>query len=453
MTKPTTTELQKLQKAIVYEDTFSCVQCGYCLPVCPTYETMGSETYSPRGRIHLVKMVAEGKLKDYELLSDSIDTCLGCRACETACPTGVQYGNIYESAKNVIEQQRQRPRVTRGLRNLLFKYVFPNKKLLNLFSALLWIYQQSQLEKAVNKLRINHLLPGGTGAFAAILPRQTSPWKRSKRPEVYKPVHKPSYNQNLSLPVFRVAFFTGCIMDAMFEKTNRLSMELLQAAGCEVVQLKGETCCGALHAHAGELDLAKEMAKRNIMALENTEKNGPIDFVINNAGGCGAMLVEYDHLLRDEKGWMERAQYFSSKSKDISEVLIQAKPLPFQQSNLSEDNVVTYQRSCHMTHVQKSVASSLQLLKSVPGTTLQEMPDKDKCCGSAGIYNIVNYDESMDILDVKMNNVGQTAAKTIITTNPGCLLQMQLGIKRANLQNQMRAVHLIDYLAEACVIQ
>jgi glycolate oxidase iron-sulfur subunit len=226
-------------------------------------------------------------------------------------------------------------------------------------------------------------------------------------------------------------------MDAMFEKTNRLGMELLQAAGCEVVSLTGETCCGALHAHAGELELAKQMAKRNIIALELMEKQGHIDYVVHTAGGCGAMLIEYDHLLREEEEWVEQARHFSSKSKDIAEVLIQANPLPFRQMNdmnkIGKNNhssydkgsakdtvsiigdsqpqqMVTYQRSCHMTHVQKSVIPPLQLLQSVPGTQLQEMPDKDKCCGSVWQKPVESNKYPYSCLDIVSNRMSSNDA-------------------------------------------
>jgi glycolate oxidase iron-sulfur subunit len=222
----------------------------------------------------------------------------------------------------------------------------------------------------------------------------------------------------------------------------------MAAGGCEVVTIPGETCCGALHAHAGERSTSKELAKRNIEAFERLSAAGTVDFVINNAGGCGAMLAEYPHLFGNEPAWHERAVRFTEKSKDISEILAQLE-LPFTRSS-EQAETVTYQRSCHMTNVQKVTVPPLKLIKSIPGIQLQEMADKDKCCGSAGIYNIVNYDESMAILDVKMEAVQGTAARTIVTTNPGCLLQMQLGIQKEGLQKQMRAVHLVELLAEAC---
>jgi glycolate oxidase iron-sulfur subunit len=436
-------KLKELQRALAYEDTFNCIQCGYCLPVCPTYETMGTETHSPRGRINLVKLTAEGKLTNWTLLADSIDNCLGCRACETACPTGVKYGHIFESAKEAIAERTQYSAPIKTGRNVLFRGLFPNKRLMNSLAGSLWVYQMTGLESVVNKLKLTRVLPKSIAAFAGLLPRQTSPFKRLRRPSAFHPAQ--------GKPRYRVAFFTGCIMDALFERINRLSMELLAAGGCEVVAIPGETCCGALHAHSGERSTSKDLAKRNIAAFERLAASGAVDFVVNNAGGCGAMLSEYTHLLSDEPEWQERASRFTAVSKDISEVLALLE-LPFQRSE-EQAETVTYQRSCHMTNVQKVTAQPVQLIRSIPGIRLEEMIDKEKCCGSAGIYNVVHYDESMDILDLKMKAVHGTAARTIVTTNPGCLLQMQLGIQREGLGDGMRAVHLVELLAEACGLE
>ncbi|TDG00364.1 (Fe-S)-binding protein [Paenibacillus piri] len=440
-------KLKELQKALSYDDTMSCIQCGYCLPACPTYETMGKETHSPRGRIHLVKMAGEGKLNDFTLLADSLDQCLGCRACETACPSGVKYGSIYESAKNVIEQNVPRSVKARAARSVLLRKVFPSKAALNTIGTLLWAYQKSGLQHTARKLRLTRVLPEPLGVFERIVPDVPGPLERRKRPLRFRPE---------GVPKLKVAFFTGCVMDAMFERINHLSMKLLQKAGSEVIILSGDTCCGALHSHSGEMELAKKLARQNIAAFERLLAQEPVDYIVNNAGGCGAMLVEYDHLFHDDPAWANRAQAFASRNRDIHQVLAQlglplpAKPTPQERTSSPEPQIVTYQRSCHMTNVQKVTRDPLQLMGAIPGIRLREMEDKDKCCGSAGIYNIVNYKESMDILDVKMNHVKATQAQTIVTTNPGCLMQMQLGIVREGLEGEVRAVHLVELLAEAC---
>ncbi|MBP1933903.1 (Fe-S)-binding protein [Ammoniphilus resinae] len=428
--------LEDLKKELKYEKTNSCVQCGYCLPVCPTYMTMGKETHSPRGRINLVKMVGEGRITDLSVLEEPMNLCLGCRACETACPTGVEYGTILEAARAAITRRKKFSFPVKTLRNTIFKKVFPSKSKLNLLTDGLWLYQKTGLQKVAQKTGITRALPFNLGQFEAITPTVTSPSERRNR---FKRI--PAKGEKK----YTVAFFTGCIMDAMFQRINDLSIALLSHVGCEVLIVENETCCGALHAHSGEMDEAKVLAKKNIAAFEKED----VEFIINNAGGCGAMLHEYDHLLADEPEWHERAKEFVRKSKDISQILVACGGVPM---NKELPGRVTYQRSCHLTNVQKVTKEPVQLIESIPGIDFIEMKDKDMCCGSAGIYNIVNYDASMEILDEKMKNVKDTHATTIITTNPGCLLQMKLGIEREKMGKEARALHLVEYLAEAAGI-
>lgn len=426
------TKLEELQKKLNYHNTFDCVQCGYCLPACPTYETMGKETHSPRGRINLVKLAAEGKI-DIEDLREPIDKCLGCRACQTACPTDVQYGKILEGAKEVLAEQQTLSAPKKWLKKAIFEDLFPSPSGMKSMGNLTWLYQKSGVQKLARKLHLTSIAPAHLGDFEAVLPPVVSPKERKKRKALYAAEGEKKA---------RVGFFTGCVMDAIFFSTNRHTIELLRKAGAEVVIPEVQTCCGALHAHAGEAAQAKELAKRNIAAFEEAK----VDYVVNNAGGCGAMLVEYDHLFADDPEWKERAERFSQSSKDITQILYELDGLTFT-SEL--DEVITYQSSCHLTHVQKVTDAPLELMKQIPGVEYRAMKDYDRCCGSAGIYNIVNYDDSMKILDAKMSNMKKTKAVTIVTTNPGCLLQMKLGIKRENLEEQVRAVHLVDLLVEA----
>ncbi|MDQ0338314.1 glycolate oxidase iron-sulfur subunit [Caldalkalibacillus uzonensis] len=423
------------RKTLPYDETVQCVQCGYCLPACPTYLTMKRETHSPRGRINLVQMAAEGHLSLDEL-EEPLDLCLGCRACETACPSGVQYGKILEDARGVLAEYKGNRTSTplRWIEDKMFQNIFPSPKKLQLLTDVIWLYQASGVQAMVHKGKLNHVLSDNLRAFEAVLPKVSSPLKRRKRPRLFKP---PIANTLQ----WKVAFFTGCIMDAIFEKINRLSMELLALAGCEVHVIGEQTCCGALHAHAGRLDDAKILAKRNIEAFERLD----VDFIVNNAGGCGGMLVEYDHLFHDDPQWEERAKAFVAKTRDISQVLAQCE-LPLTKP---VNEIITYQRSCHMTNVQKVTTEPLDLIKRIPGVTFREMANPDMCCGSAGIYNVLNYKESMEILDVKMETVKETTATTIVTTNPGCLLQMKLGVQREGLSERVRVVHLAELLAES----
>ncbi|MFM1655146.1 (Fe-S)-binding protein [Brevibacillus sp. B_LB10_24] len=422
-------------KKLPYDETIQCVQCGYCLPACPTYMTMGKETHSPRGRINLVKMAAEGQISLDEL-QEPLDLCLGCRACEPACPSGVQYGKILEEAREVLHEHKGQStsKPVKWMQDVMFQKVFPDPKKLRTTADLIWLYQSSGLQKAAQKGKLTKILPENLSAFEEVLPEVSSPSARRKRPAAFQPPAGTAAR-------FKVAFFTGCIMDAMFEKINRLSMELLAMAGCEVHVVGGQTCCGALHAHAGRRDDTVMLAKQNIEAFEQLDA----DFIVNNAGGCGALLVEYHHLFHGDPVWEERARKFVAKTRDISQVLAQCE-LPLQHPI---DEVVTYQRSCHMSNVQKVVREPLELIKRIPGITFREMANPGQCCGSAGIYNVVNYEESMEILDVKMETMKATKATIIVTTNPGCLLQMKLGVQREGLSREVRTLHLIELLAES----
>lgn len=441
-----------------YDATNQCIQCGYCLPACPTYESMGKESASPRGRINLVKMAAEGRIDVHEHLAEPIDLCLGCRACEVACPVGVPYGHILEAAKEVIADspsvKKSSPTVverasipkranstkrnwTERAKKIVLNRVFPYPKRLRTLGNFAWLYQKSGLAKAVRKTKIIDKISAPMAQFEKVLPLIESPSKRNQWG-----VTTPAKGETKA----RVAFFAGCIMDAMMHRTNRLTIELLTLAGCEVMIPENQNCCGALHAHQGLAEQAKELAKANIEAFEQSGA----DFYINNAGGCGAILREYDHLFANELAWAHRAKHFVQKSKDISEILFKYGPLPFTKN---WEGVLTYQDSCHLRNVQGVHKEPRLLLKSIPGATFIEMEGSDRCCASGGIYNLLHFQESMVILDDKMNKVKDTRAAMIVTSNPGCLLQMRLGVERLGSTKDVKAVHLVEILAEACGIE
>ncbi|WP_081707743.1 (Fe-S)-binding protein [Bacillus massiliigorillae] len=432
---------ESIQKLLneTYEWTNQCVQCGYCLPACPTYASMGKESASPRGRINLVKMATEGKIDVVEHLANPIDLCLGCRACEVACPVGVPYGHMLEVAKEAIaEAQTNEKRAdTNLLKKTALNHLFPYPKRMRAIGNMVWMYQKTGLNKLVQKTKVMQKISEPLAQMEKILPAVESPKRRTPRGSVFpaKGVKKA-----------RVALFVGCIMDAVMTKTNRLTIELLTSVGCEVVIPEAQNCCGALHAHQGETNQARELAKANIRAFQASEA----DYYVNNAGGCGAALSEYNHLLKQDEEWNKRAQQFTEKSKDISQLLYQYGPLPFQ---TNWNGVVVYQDSCHLRNVQKVSKEPRLLLQSIPGATYVELEGADSCCASGGIYNLLHFDESMKILDQKMEQVSKTKATTVVTANPGCHLQMSLGIERQGSSEQIRSLHLVDVLAEACGIK
>ncbi|ARK29279.1 (Fe-S)-binding protein [Halalkalibacter krulwichiae] len=417
-----------------YDELMNCMRCGFCLPSCPTYgESEQSEAASPRGRIALMKAVVDGKKAPDEDFEKQLNLCLGCRACEPACPSGVKYGHLLEEARDILNKHKKHSLPVKVIRKSVFNGLFPYQNRMRTLNGMLWLYQRSGVQKVVRGSKVLHLMPGNMGRMEKILPEIPSPNEMKQRPKHVKPT---------GIVKKRVAFFSGCLMDTMFMKTNDATLYLLEKAGCEIVIPEEQNCCGALHAHSGEKEKARELAKRNILAFEKAE----IDYIISNAGGCGALLIEYDHLLKDESAeWQERARHFASKVKDIATVLLEVG-LP--KMKLTEQ-IVTYQDSCHLRNVMNAGKAPRQLLKQIEGVEFTEMKESDRCCGSAGVYNIIQPDMSTQILDHKMVHAKATKATTIVTSNPGCLLQMKLGVEREGLSEVIRSVHIVDLLAEA----
>lgn len=421
-----------------HEGANRCIQCGYCLPVCPTYQSMGKETQSPRGRINLVKAAAEGRIDIAEDMSGPLDLCLGCRACEVACPVGVPYGRIFEAAREAAAAARGK-RGGSGWREraerFVLKRLFPYPRRMRLAGNLVWLGKITGMQALAFRSGLVARVSPALAALGQVMPAMDPPWKRVAPGAIFAARGKSGRA--------RVAFFQGCVMDATMHRINRLSVELLREVGCEVVVPRGQVCCGALHAHQGFPSEAAELARKNITAFEETGA----EFFVNNAGGCGAMLRETGHLFSGDAEWEERARGFQGKWRDLSEVLLEFGPLPVRRSS---EEIVTYQDSCHLRYVQTVGDAPRELLRQVAGGRFREMPGAGDCCASAGIYNVLHFDESMAILDEKMLKAKTTGASTIVTTNPGCHLQMRLGVRRAGLEGRVRALHLAEFLAE-CV--
>lgn len=420
-----------------YDELMKCTRCGFCLPSCPTYnETGKDEVHSPRGRIALMKALVDGKIEPSEELKNSIDLCLGCRACEMVCPSGVNFGRLLEQARDVIYQNKSDSKIEKTMRHLLFNKLFPYQNRVINLTSLLGLYQRSKFQKIVQSSGVLNLFPDTLKTLERVLPDIPKRAELKHRPDYYPPIKNKKTTK-------RVAFFSGCLMDTIFMKSNDSTLKLLQYAGCEVIIPEKQVCCGALHGHNGEKELAKELAKQNIEAFEKAD----IEYIVTNAGGCGAFLEDYAYLLKDDPEWAERAIIFTNKIKDITSILVE---LEFDKLPLRlDEQIVTYQDSCHLRNGQKVLMEPRKLLQSIEGVHYVEMEDAGRCCGSAGIYNILQSEMSMQILDDKMKKYKRTNAQIIVTTNPGCLLQMKLGIEREGLSKQVEAVHIVDILIKA----
>jgi len=414
-------------------DLDRCVHCGLCLNACPTYRELRVEMDSPRGRIYQMVQVANGVPISPSYL-EHIDLCLACRGCETACPSGVQYGRLVEAARAEIENKVRRPWRERLLRWLVFRRLLPSRLSLEIAGALLYLYQASGLKRLTGML--------------AFLPARARELE-SLAPEIETPFFFAYYGKTLPAEGarrYRVALLGGCIANLSFARLNEATVRVLRKNGCDVSIPANQTCCGALHVHAGIRDQARVLARRNIEALLNADAllDGGYDAIITNAGGCGSTLKEYWELLEHDPEYAEKAKRFSALVKDISEFLAsieliaEMNPLPL---------TVTYQDSCHLAHGQKVRSAPRKLLESVPGLELREMQLSDLCCGSAGIYNVVHTSMAMSLLEKKMEHVNATGAGVIAASNPGCMLQLRAGVRKFG--RGQRVAHVVEILDEA----
>lgn len=424
---------QRMQDSFVEhvdeELLMDCMRCGFCLPACPTYlATNQDETHSPRGRIALMKAMRDGDVVWDGSVEDAFDMCLGCRACEPACPAGVQYGVLIEETRVAVQQAKPISVTEKAIRKTTFDGVFADQKKMAAGVKLVQFYQKSGLQKATRKIGFLNLFPPFMKQMEAVLPAIES---KQKREPVLKPV------------TLKVAFFSGCLMDTLFQETNRKTIEMLEWLGAEVVLPKEQQCCGALHGHSGEMEKGMRNAKANLKAFDSDD----FDYIVNNAGGCGAFLSEYGKHLKEDPQYAEKAAEFSHKTIDISTLFVKlGLNSKLKQMGGAKESIVTYQDSCHLRNVNRVFLEPRSLLQDAPGFEYKELIDAGSCCGSAGIYNILQPEMAKRILDAKMKGVKEMQPAIVVTSNPGCLMQMQMGIQNEGLEKEMKAVHIVDFL-------
>ena len=420
--------LKKLDYSVVQQ----CMHCGLCLPTCPTYDATKLERNSPRGRIALMRAIADGRLEATRTFAEEMYFCLGCLACMTACPAGVNYAELFEHARAEAERSGVLASPKRNfIRKFTVGWLFMDLSRLRGLGKLMRWYQQTGLQTVVRRSGIMRLFP-----------------KRLQELESMTPRVQPHFSAAMIRPVtaaqgakkHRVAVLTGCAQDLVFSDVNRDTVEVLAANGCEVVTPPKQHCCGSLHAHNGEWELAKILARKNI------DQFSPADFdaIITNAAGCGSHLKHYSSLLAEDPAYVDRAAEWDRKVKDIHEWLAQ---IGIRAPANKTPHAVTYHEACHLCHGQKITAQPRQVLNAIPGLKLVELPESMWCCGSAGIYNLIQPEMANDLLDRKIQRIKSTGVNTVATGNPGCLLQIMNGARKQGLD--LRVVHPITLLAEA----
>ena len=404
-------------QALDYSVLQQCMHCGLCLPTCPTYDETKLERNSPRGRISLMRAVADGDLDVSATFAEEMSYCLGCLACQTACPAGVNYAELFETARSHIEQVGAHTGVMRKVwRAITLNGLFMHPRALRLVGSLLRVYQRTGADVLVRRLGLTAVLP----SHLRRLEPQTPKMSRVFSSELIDADERPSGDAR-----YRVALLTGCVQDLAFSDINRDTADVLLANGCSVVTPPVQPCCGSLHAHNGELDLARTLARRMIDLFPP----GRFDAIITNAGGCGSHLRHYAVLLADDAAYVERAREWDHKVRDIHEWLVQIGCRRPQASPFDGPTTVTYHESCHLVHGQKVNRAPRTLLQLLPGVALTELPESTWCCGSAGIYALSQPDQADKLLRRKVAHIESTGATVVATANPGCHLQIARGLR------------------------
>ncbi len=421
-------------KALDYSVVQQCMHCGLCLPTCPTYDVTKLERHSPRGRIALMRAIADDRLEPTKTFADEMYYCLGCLACMTSCPAGVDYAELFERARAEAEASRVLATPGRSLiRALSLRGLFMDLNRLKILGRIMQLWQGLGLQSAVRALGLTRLLPRRLRELEAMTPPVQALWTE----DLVAPVTRAQ-----GVRRYRVALLAGCAQDLIFSDVNRDTAEVLARNGCEVITPPDQHCCGSLHAHNGEWELAQELARRNIDQFPPES----FDAIISNAGGCGSHLKHYARLLADDARYVQRAKLWDAKVKDIHEWLAFTGIEPPPAAGASQQ-VVTYHESCHLCHGQKISAQPRSLLRAIPGVRLVELTEAAWCCGSAGIYNLTQPEMAGQLLQRKVNHIVTTRAQVVATGNPGCLLQLINGCRDRGLE--LRVAHPVTLLAEA----
>ena len=400
------------------EKILACVHCGLCLESCPTYRATGNENDGPRGRVYLMRAVEEGKLKaDSETFKRHIDRCLGCRACEQVCPSGVEYGHLLELSRAEIRSAKKSRGAAYLLQSWLLRYIWPNPARLSLLFSFARAFRDLRLAWLALKTGIPGVISRRLSFALALLdasrPAKVNFSGSDEKASSSEPAAQMQGKRNASL-------FTGCVTAGLFRHVNDATKRVLSANNYETDIPDDQACCGALHLHSGDIDGALALARRNIRAFGGSDST-----IVTNAGGCGSMLVNYNHLLADDPAFSEGAGSFSSRVKDIS----QCVDLGSSNDHACrlENGLATYDASCHLLNGQRASGDALSMIASVVGEDLVPLPGSDVCCGGAGVYNLLEPDLSSQILNEKLENVTATKAKLLATGNPGCHMQIGAG--------------------------
>lgn len=402
-----------------------------CLPVCPTYNLTFQEQSSPRGRLRLMKSVQEGTITVSNIFADEMYFCLDCQVCESACPAGVKYGALVEDARALIDKQREDPLVVRWVKRLFLRWIVSSPARLKFAARLLRLYTTSGLREAVEQSSILKLFSERLLEKHKMLPEISEQFFDEVIPEVIVPKNSPQGS---------VAFLSGCLMNVMFTSVHRDCVNVLQENNWKIIIPKEQVCCGSMHGHNGDRATAQHLARRNIDVFEKFD----FEVLVLDSAGCCAFIKEYGTLLADDPLYASKAETLARKTMEITEFL---STYGFKPPAGPIHKRVTYHDACHLVHTQKISNEPRMVLNAIPGLEFVELPEATWCCGSAGIYNVIRYDDSMKILERKMNNIALTSAEIVATANPGCHYQLECGVKKYELK--MKIMHPVSLLAQA----